>query len=108
MENYSYLKDVWQINSRDELKSKFDKLTTEQELLNKVDEIADSILQKKLGELKQKTENLANAIKNAVKPQHLEDDRFSNSEWQEVFDALPKDLLEEFDIRNKTDLKDFL
>lgn len=73
-----------------------------------VDQTVDSADAEKLEGLKKKAENLRSSLKQSITAEHTEDEKITEAEWKEIFDSLPKDLLEEFGIRESKDLRDFV
>ncbi|MCK5461238.1 hypothetical protein KAI58_04605 [Candidatus Gracilibacteria bacterium] len=73
-----------------------------------VDQAIGSADVEKLNEFKKKADDLRLSLKEAVTLEYAEDDKITETEWKEIFDSLPKELLEEFLIKESKDLRDFI
>jgi hypothetical protein len=65
--------------------------------------------QEKLDHYNREIEKLREKLKKSIlQDDILDGDKITDSEWQEIFDSLPKDLLYEFNLNTKEDLQRFV
>ncbi len=73
---------------------------------NAVNQSVESADEEKLENLSQKANYLRSSLKKSITLEHTEDERITETEWQEIFDSLPKELLMDFNINSKKELKE--